>query len=62
MVGGLLIFALAAGPAATSLYWMLGGAWGLLMIRSTTASALSPPWSSLLIAAAVFVVLAQVGF
>ena len=29
VVAALLIVALAAGPATTHLYWMLGGTWGL---------------------------------
>jgi hypothetical protein len=29
VIAALLIVALAAGPTATHLYWMLGGTWGL---------------------------------
>jgi len=60
VVGTLLILALAAGPAATHLYWMLGGTWGL-HADSTTGIRVVATVVVLLIVAAVLVVLARVG-
>jgi len=59
VVGTLLILALAAGPAATHLYWMLGGTWGL-HADSTTGIRIVATVVALLIVAAVLVVLARV--
>lgn len=64
----LLIVALAAGPASTHVYWLLGGTWGLYG-RSGTPDEVSSTGVRvvaavvlLLLAAAVLVVLARVGF
>src|SRR5512133_293634 len=58
----LLIVALAAGPAATHLYWLLGGTWGLGGSDSSTGIRAVAAVVVLLIVAAVLVVLARVGF
>ena len=63
VVAALLIVALAAGPAASHLYWMLGGTWGLgpegsywpTGVRVVAAIVVG------LVALAVVVVLARVG-
>jgi hypothetical protein len=60
VVAALLIVGLAAGPAASHLYWMLGGTWGLhssttLGIRVVAAVVI------VLLVAAALVVLARVG-
>lgn len=60
-VAGVLIAALAAGPAATHLYWMLGGTWGLGGQDSSTGIRVVAAVVLLLIIAAMFVVLARVG-
>lgn len=60
-VAALLIVALAAGPAATHLYWMLGGTWGLGGSDSSTGTRVVAALVVLLIVAAVLVVLARVG-
>ena len=60
VVATLLILALSAGPAATHLYWMLGGTWGL-HDESTTGIRIVAALVVLLIVAAVLVVLARVG-
>jgi len=61
LVASLLIVGLAAGPAATHLYWLLGGAWGLGGSDSSTGIRVVAALVLLLIVAAVFVVLARVG-
>ena len=60
VAGALLAVGLLAGPAASHLYWLLGGAWGLhqdntLGIRAVSAIVL------MLVVGAVLVVLARVG-
>jgi hypothetical protein len=60
VVATLLIVALTAGPAATHLYWMLGGTWGL-HDESTTGIRVVAAMVVLLMVAAVLVVLARVG-
>jgi hypothetical protein len=61
-VAALLIVALAAGPGATHLYWMLGGTWGLDGSPSSTGIRVMAAVVVLLIAAAVLVVVARVGW
>src|SRR6478672_8038516 len=66
VVAALLIVALAAGPAASHLYWMLGGTWGLYTdgVRdevATTGTRVVATVVVLLLIAAVLVVLARVG-
>jgi hypothetical protein len=61
VVAALLIIALAAGPAATHLYWMLGGTWGLGGSDTSTGIRVVAAGVVLLIVAAVLVVLARVG-
>jgi hypothetical protein len=56
----LLIVGLAAGPAASHLYWMLGGTWGLHQSTSIGIRVVAAVVLVLLIAA-VLVVLARVG-
>jgi hypothetical protein len=58
---------LAAGPVSTHVYWMLGGTWGLYTggVRdevATTGTRVVAAVVVLLLVAAVFVVLARVGF
>jgi hypothetical protein len=60
-VAALLIVALAAGPAATHFYWLLGGTWGLGGRDSSTGIRVVAAVVVLLILAAVLVVLARVG-
>jgi hypothetical protein len=60
VVATLLVVALAAGPAATHLYWMLGGTWGL-HDESTTGIRVVAAVVVLLLVAAVLVVLARAG-
>jgi hypothetical protein len=55
-----LILGLAAGPAGTHVYWMLGGTWGLHQSNSTGIRVVAAVVVVLLIAAAL-VVLARVG-
>ncbi len=66
VVAALLIVGLAAGPAASHLYWMLGGTWGLhtsgaSVEESTTGIRIVAAMVVLLLVAAVSVVLARVG-
>jgi hypothetical protein len=61
LVAALLIVALAAGPAATHLYWMLGGTWGLGGSDSSTGIRIVAAVVVLLIVAAMLVVLARIG-
>ncbi len=61
IVAALLIVALAAGPAATHLYWMRGGTWGLGGSDLTTGIRIVAAVVVLLLVAAVLVVLARVG-
>ena len=62
IVAAFLIVALAAGPAGTHLYWMLGGTWGLGGSDTSTGIRVVAAGVVLLIVAAVLVVLARVGF
>ena len=62
VVVALLIAGLAAGPAATHLYWMLGGTWGLDGSPSSTGIRVVAAVVVLLIVGAVLVVLARVGW
>src|SRR5512133_1638052 len=69
VVAALLIVALAAGPVATHLYWMLGGTWGLhrsvggrIEESTTTGIRVVAAVVVLLLVAAVLVVLARVGW
>jgi hypothetical protein len=61
VVAAFLIVALAAGPAGTHLYWMLGGTWGLGGSNTSTGIRVVAAGVLLLIVAAVLVVLARVG-
>ena len=61
VVAVLLIVALAAGPAATHLYWMLGGTWGLGGAESSTGIRVVAAGVLMLLVAAVLLVLARVG-
>jgi hypothetical protein len=61
VIAALLIVALAAGPAATHLHWMLGGTWGLDGAPSSTGIRIVAAIVVLLIVAAMLVVLARVG-
>ncbi len=61
VVAALLIVALAAGPAGTHLYWMLGGTWGLGGSDTSTGIRVVAAVVVLLIVSAVLVVLARVG-
>jgi hypothetical protein len=63
VVAALLIVGLAAGPAASHLYWMLGGTWGLGLegSYSPTGVRVVAAIVVLLVAVAVLVVLARVG-
>ena len=69
VVAAFLIVGLAAGPAASHLYWLLGGTWGLHRPRGATSTR---KWRRtgtrivaavviVLLVAAVLVVLARVG-
>jgi hypothetical protein len=65
-VAALLIVGLAAGPAASHLYWLLGGTWGLYTRGArdevaTTGTRVVAVVVVVLLVAAVFVVLARVG-
>jgi uncharacterized protein DUF3995 len=69
VVAALLIVALAAGPAATHVHWMLGGTWGLhrsvdgqIEHSTTMGIRVVAAVVVLLLVAAVLVVLARVGF
>ena len=61
VVAALLIVGLAAGPAASHLYWMLGGTWGLQGADSSTSLRVVAAMVVLLVVAAMLVVLARVG-
>src|SRR5512133_3616454 len=68
VVAALLIVALAAGPVATHLYWMLGGTWGLhrsvdgrIEQSTTTGIRVVAAVVIVLLVAAALVVLARVG-
>ena len=66
VVAALLIVGLAAGPAASHLYWLLGGTWGLYTrgVRdevATTGVRILAAIVLVLLVAAVWVVLARVG-
>ena len=66
VVAALLIVGLAAGPAASHLYWLLGGTWGLYTrgVRdevATTGTRVVAAVVVVLLVAAVLVVLARVG-
>ena len=63
VVAGLLIVGLAAGPAASHLYWMLGGTWGLGPegTYSPTGVRVVAAFVVVLVALATLVVLARVG-
>ena len=61
VLAALLIVGLAAGPAASHLYWMLGGTWGLQGADSSTGIRVVSAVVVLLVVAAVLVVLARVG-
>jgi uncharacterized membrane protein len=67
VVAALLIVGLAAGPAASHLYWLLGGTWGLYTrgVRdevATTGTRVVAAVVLALLVAAVLVVLARVGW
>ena len=62
MAAALLIFALVAGPAAEHLYWMLGGTWAVEDATSATGVRVVAAFVVMLIAVAVLVVLARVGW
>ena len=63
VVAALLIAALAAGPAGSHLYWLLGGTWGLGLegTSSPTGVRVVAAIVVVLVAVAVVVVLARVG-
>jgi hypothetical protein len=61
VVAAFLVAALAAGPAATHVYWMLGGTWGLGGAESSTGIRVLAALVLLLVVAAVLVVLARIG-
>lgn len=61
VVAALLIVALAAGPAATHVYWMLGGTWGLGGSATSTGIRIVAALVLMLVGAAMLVVLARVG-
>jgi hypothetical protein len=63
VAAALLIVGLAAGPAASHLYWMLGGTWGLGLegTYSPTGVRVVAAIVVVLVAVAVLVVLARVG-
>jgi hypothetical protein len=67
VVAALLIVGLAAGPAASHLYWLLGGTWGLYTLSgdreevATTGVRVLAAVVVVLLVAAVLVVLARVG-
>jgi hypothetical protein len=60
-VAALLIVGLAAGPAVTHVYWMLGGTWGLGGSDATAGIRIVAAAVVLLVVAAVLVVLVRVG-
>ena len=65
-LAALLIVGLAAGPAASHLYWLLGGTWGLYTRGArdevaTTGTRVVAAVVVVLLIAAVLVVLARVG-
>ncbi len=62
MAAALLIFGLVAGPAAEHLYWMLGGTWAVEDATSATGVRVVAAFVVMLIAVAVLVVLARVGW
>jgi len=63
VAAGLLIVGLAAGPAASHLYWMLGGTWGLGRegTYSPTGVRVVAAVVVVLVALAIVVVVARVG-
>ena len=65
VVAALLIVALAAGPAGSHLYWMLGGTWGLGLDGTSRSASTGVRVVAaivvVLLAVAVVVVLARVG-
>lgn len=66
VVAALLIVGLAAGPAASHLYWLLGGTWGLYTRGArdevaTTGTRVVAAIVVVLLVAGVLVVLARVG-
>lgn len=60
-VAALLFVALAAGPAATHVYWMLGGTWGLGGSDTSTGIRIVAALVLMLVGAAMLVVSARVG-
>jgi hypothetical protein len=62
VAAALLIIGLVAGPAAEHLYWMLGGTWTVEDATSATGVRVVAAFVVMLIAAAVLVVLARVGW
>ena len=62
MAAALLILGLVAGPAAEHLYWMLGGTWAVEDATSATGVRVVAAFVVMLIAVAVLVVLARVGW
>ena len=64
VVAALVIVALVAGPAASHIYWMLGGTWGLGPegTYSPTGVRVVAAIVVVLVALAMLVVLARVGF
>jgi uncharacterized protein DUF3995 len=67
LAAALLIVGLAAGPVSTHVYWMLGGTWGLYTdgVRDEVASTgtrVVAAVVTVLLVAAVLVVLARAGF
>ena len=62
VAAALLIVGLVAGPAAEHLYWMLGGTWAVEDATSATGVRVVAAFVVMLIALAVLVVLARVGW
>lgn len=62
IAAALLIFGLVAGPAAEHFYWMMGGTWTVEDATSATGVRVVAAFVVMLIAAAVLVVLARVGW
>ena len=62
IAAALLIFGLVAGPAAEHLYWMLGGTWTVEDATSATGVRVVAAFVVMLIAAALLVVLARIGW
>jgi len=58
----LLIAGMAAGPVGTHVYWLLGGTWGLDGQSASTGIRVVAAVVVVLLAAAISVVLARVGF